>query len=811
MKYLFTLLSILCIYIVKSQTPIHVFNFDGSLTNTANTVTLTRSGSATTTYAADRFGFANKACVNPLGQALQATINNLPLGNSARSVSIWVNFSGGFSNTHFIWSYGTNLTSQAFGLTQEPASVINYGWANDHVATLGYVQGNWYNYVITYDGAFSKIYRNGTLISQSTKAWNTVGNIFRIATNPATTLYLNATIDELRIYNVALTATQVANIYAGADLPTITNMMSSAGSTPTNYYINYKLLANDANATAVVKYGTSINNLNLTSTSSTATGTTALNASVLLSGLSTTTKYYYQIEATNSFGTKSSLIDSFNTSNVAALPTLNPATATVDATTARINYTAQANFANTTTRVVYGTSKTNLNLNTADSSVFANASNPVTNCTGFISGLTINTKYYYQIEAVNIMGTTRSVIDSFTVNEFLRQGLVAYYGLENSLFSFDGIHNLTEGTTVTRTFAAGKYGLGSNFSNNPLINTSISSLLNNDTTQTEYTICFWENRNSIITFQSSFELFGSQYFRSQNNSNVGFRQGLANASASNFVETTTNSFAFNLMNAWQHYAVQVKKVGNTKFLRTYINGVLEAELNLGNAAFVYKFHDKIAIGGGTDGAGAIQTVKFFSGSLDEIYFYNRALSPAEITSVQNNATGIIFNGIVAKPTLRFDSVTNLTNAGATINFGVKTNNGITNTSIKYSTNKTALTNVLSGATLGNNVGNTFQPTTITVTGLLNNTKYYYQVKALNSAGADSTLIDSFVTKDAIQPGLIAYYGFENNFNSHNAQNNLTSATTNATVPNFVTGKFGQSVNLSGSNALVNSTISSFFT
>lgn len=221
MKQIFTRLSLLLLVGITSkpfaQTPLHEFTFDNTLSNTANTVTLTSSlplNGSTFGYTSNRFGEANKAFLNNgTGQYLSATINNLPIGNAARTIELWVKFLPGYGGDHFLAAYGTAVTNQAYGLTQTSTSVINYGWANDITAALTYTTNIWYHYAITYDGTTASVYRNGTLISSMAKTWNTVGQLLQIGRTAGNNAGIAAAIDELKIYSSVLTAAQIQNIY----------------------------------------------------------------------------------------------------------------------------------------------------------------------------------------------------------------------------------------------------------------------------------------------------------------------------------------------------------------------------------------------------------------------------------------------------------------------------------------------------------------------------------------------------------------------------------------------------------------------
>lgn len=212
--FLFTLLFVFFIT-ANAQTAIQEFNFNGTLNNLANNVTF----SGTAYYVKDRSGVANGA-IHVCSTVLEASIPNLPVFNSSRTVSIWVKYKD-VTKANYIWGYGNTLNAQYFGLLQQSTtnskSDLNlacWGPTNDVIVTTTIVPDTWYNYIITYDGLVSKIYRNGELIKSSISPQkntsSTAFGIGRIGSNVS----IDADIDDLKIYDVALTTDEVAKLYA---------------------------------------------------------------------------------------------------------------------------------------------------------------------------------------------------------------------------------------------------------------------------------------------------------------------------------------------------------------------------------------------------------------------------------------------------------------------------------------------------------------------------------------------------------------------------------------------------------------------
>jgi hypothetical protein len=214
MKKLLLTLMFVSYLNVNAQNPIQEFNFNGTLNNTENTITFM----GTNNFVADRMGNGNSA-QRLTNKALEAVIDNLPQNNNSRTVSIWVKLND-IASANYIWGYGTAYNTQYCGLLQQGTassnsdlSLAGWGASNDVIVSTPLAKGVWYNYSVTFDGIVSKIYRNGELLKTASGITrSTKGNIFRLG-EINTTIGINADVDDLKIYNVAMTDEQIKDLY----------------------------------------------------------------------------------------------------------------------------------------------------------------------------------------------------------------------------------------------------------------------------------------------------------------------------------------------------------------------------------------------------------------------------------------------------------------------------------------------------------------------------------------------------------------------------------------------------------------------
>jgi len=147
------------------------------------------------------------------GEIDQVTGNpaELPIGNSAYTIEAWIKpdvmNSGGIVG----WGNYGNL-NQVNALRLYSGGVHHYWWNNDLTAEVGDLTDGWHHVAATYDGTVRKIYVDGVVRA----AANAVGHNVTTTANFAIgrtygSEYFDGQIDEVRIWNIARTDTQIAD------------------------------------------------------------------------------------------------------------------------------------------------------------------------------------------------------------------------------------------------------------------------------------------------------------------------------------------------------------------------------------------------------------------------------------------------------------------------------------------------------------------------------------------------------------------------------------------------------------------------
>jgi hypothetical protein len=196
----------------------------------------------------DRFGNQNKALY------FNGSSDWVRLGTDAdfreRSVSLWFKADTFISNGDFGLVFTTdnaNLMYGGTGLAVDNLNGVNRlnSGVGVNVIRLDSMQSKlWYHFVITVDRKVIKVYLNNKLISSmfNNSFWHSDdGDIFaRLGCSRKNDRFFKGSIDDVKIYNCALTSCEVSNLYYHVDSQAIQNSFKVYPS-PTNHLLNIEV------------------------------------------------------------------------------------------------------------------------------------------------------------------------------------------------------------------------------------------------------------------------------------------------------------------------------------------------------------------------------------------------------------------------------------------------------------------------------------------------------------------------------------------------------------------------------------------
>lgn len=229
-----------------SGAPISLYNLDGNTNDSAGFNNGTLQGGAT--YVS---GKRNQALqLDGVDDYVNIPDSNTLTGMGMVTVSAWVNLSQLPVQSYCLvgkdQSYGIYVNSSGTGYFK--VGTLNNSWDSSGTTanfTTALSTNTWYHIVGTYDGAYVKVYVNGSLKGTGSRP---VSN--SIATNGAALQFGNKTnasidytkgiVDEVQIYNKSLSATEILNLYnmysMSATPHTATTEFSSTQGTNGWYY-----------------------------------------------------------------------------------------------------------------------------------------------------------------------------------------------------------------------------------------------------------------------------------------------------------------------------------------------------------------------------------------------------------------------------------------------------------------------------------------------------------------------------------------------------------------------------------------------
>ena len=193
-------------------------------TNIKASLSVDRNSNSNSAYLFNGFNNQYISCLN----------NNLPMGKSKRTISMWLNPAGIVNTTETLtaFSYGQPATDKANMVGLFNGTVRYMGWGDETDANYPFVNNQWINVTTTFDSMNVKIYVNGSLVGSGTKsAWNTSGWQYYFGTRAdAANSFFNGRIDDIAIWGRVLSFPEIMKVYTGCVLSITSQPKSDSSS-----------------------------------------------------------------------------------------------------------------------------------------------------------------------------------------------------------------------------------------------------------------------------------------------------------------------------------------------------------------------------------------------------------------------------------------------------------------------------------------------------------------------------------------------------------------------------------------------------
>jgi hypothetical protein len=140
------------------------------------------------------------------------TPSSLPTAKAARTLAGWAQSNSTAGGYRWIAAYGAPTTDEAMFIGMNGTSLVGGGYGDD-LSVANFWDTNWHFIVLTYYGTTAKLYADGALLTSAAKTWTLTNTYAYIGRQVNGAEYWNGAIDQVQIYNYALSATQVTNLY----------------------------------------------------------------------------------------------------------------------------------------------------------------------------------------------------------------------------------------------------------------------------------------------------------------------------------------------------------------------------------------------------------------------------------------------------------------------------------------------------------------------------------------------------------------------------------------------------------------------
>ena len=198
----------------------------------ANNGTTSATGTTWQTDAPTGMDFADSGSISLDGSAGYVTLgaSNLPATNAAQTISLWAKPANTTQNGDMIVLKGGSSTGLQLKIQAGTAKVTSIG-GTSLISTTAPSAGNWHHIAYTYDGASHQtLYVDGTATTATATNQTGAATVAYLGTYNAANELFNGSLDEVRVYNRVLSATDIATLASGAQPGTGVAVQTMSGS-----------------------------------------------------------------------------------------------------------------------------------------------------------------------------------------------------------------------------------------------------------------------------------------------------------------------------------------------------------------------------------------------------------------------------------------------------------------------------------------------------------------------------------------------------------------------------------------------------
>ena len=305
--YLQSLLTFMGLFMtifgLQAQTPVAQYSFTGNANDQSVNGNHAVVNGATLTQ--DRFNLSNRALSFDGIQSSVRANNAAQLNTANTTISFWVKVNKlpvtgeAFILSHGGWQERWKISLPSHGKPVFTTNAVG-GIKDMDTDSVSLPVGIWRHLVMTHDGANDKIYVNGVLKNSkpATGNLNNTTKGFGIGYDPIdTTNYFNGALDEVSLFNTALTAAEITALYtAQSTAPAVTNERVASYSfngsgLDSSAYGNQGVLTNVSATTDRFGFGSKAYSFNGTSSAIKAANSSPLNSA------NTTVSFWVKVNA----------------------------------------------------------------------------------------------------------------------------------------------------------------------------------------------------------------------------------------------------------------------------------------------------------------------------------------------------------------------------------------------------------------------------------------------------------------------------------------------------------------------------------